>query len=158
MSGLNDQDARALTYLACRIRKETHGARVWDEAGVYAEVKQLIGHSLPLTAERVLRHASDVEAKTPGAIRRPFVPDAPVAGVRFPARAGDPDECRIHPGEHGTNCRACAADRLAGDDTQPTRHIPKPDPEQVTARVLELKRNVVPLRPARATDPTGDAS
>jgi hypothetical protein len=77
MSGLTDQDARALTYLACRIRKETRGAREWDEAGTFAEVAKLVGQNLAITIERVTRHAADVEAKTPGAIRRPFVPAAP---------------------------------------------------------------------------------
>lgn len=144
---LNDQDARALTYLACRIRKETRGAREWDDAGTFAVISELIGQNLPLTIERVTRHAGDVDAKTPGAIKRPFVPAAPVAGPRFPAKSGE--DCRIHPGEWADTCRACAADRLAGDVTplRPTEAAP-----DVSARVLDLRRNVAPIR--GASDPT----
>lgn len=32
-----------------------------------------------------------------------------------PAKSGE--DCRTHPGEHADICRACAADRLAGDRT-----------------------------------------
>lgn len=147
MSGLTDQDARALTFLACRIRKELHGAREWDEAGTYAVVAELIGHNLALTVERVTRHAADVEAKTPGSIRRPFLPDAPTAGPRFPAKAGT--DCRTHPGEWADSCRACAADRIAGDVTPIRRPAPAPGRDTVAERVAELRRNVTPLRPSR---------
>lgn len=108
----NDQDARALTYIACRIRKETHGAKEWDDAGTYAVIAELIGQNLAITVERVTRHAADPEAKMPGAIKRPFVPAAQEPGPRFPAKAGE--DCRIHPGEWIDTCRACASDRLVG--------------------------------------------
>jgi hypothetical protein len=123
---VTDQDARALTYLACRIRKETHGARAWDEAGTYSVVAELIGHSLATTTERVIRHAADPEAKTPGAIKRPFVPAAAEPGPRFPAKPGE--DCRIHKGEWADTCRSCAADRLAGDTprTPPLVSVPPP--------------------------------
>lgn len=73
---MNDQDARALTYLARRLRTETNGACEWDEAGVFSVVSSLIGQQLATSVERITRHAADPEAKTPGAINRPFVPDA----------------------------------------------------------------------------------
>lgn len=73
---MNDQDARALTYLAGRIRQDTYGANTWDEPGIFAVISELAGQSLALTIERVARHAADPGAKTPGAIRRPFIPDA----------------------------------------------------------------------------------
>lgn len=121
-----DQDARALTYLACRIRKETHGCREWDDAGTYAVIAELVGQSLAQTVERVTRHAADPEAKTPGAIKRPFVPAAVDAGPRFPAKAGN--DCRIHKGEWADTCRSCAADRLAGDSPRvpPLASVPPP--------------------------------
>lgn len=72
----NDQDIRALTYLAKRLRDETHGANRWDEAGIAAKVAELKGQQLSQVAERVIRHAADTQAKTPGAILRPFIPAA----------------------------------------------------------------------------------
>jgi hypothetical protein len=76
MTGVNEQDVRALTYLAARIRSETHGAGRWDEAGIAAKVAELKGQGLAQAVERVARHAADRDAKTPGAILRPFLPDA----------------------------------------------------------------------------------
>lgn len=89
MSGLNDQDARALTYLARRIRQETTGAAEWDEAGIYAKVTELRGQSLAQAIERVTRHAADIEARTPGAILRPFTPAAAGPVRPSPPRAAD---------------------------------------------------------------------
>lgn len=105
------RDLQALHYLAKRLRAETHGAGEWHDAGLTAVLAKLEGHNLAITVERVTRHAADPDARTPAAIERPFVPGPPTAGVRYPARAGDPDECRLHPGE-SSPCRACAADRL----------------------------------------------
>lgn len=73
---MTDQDARALTYLARRLRDETNGACGWDDNGTYAVVSKLTGQNLAMSIERVTRHAADPEAKTPGAIQRPFIPDA----------------------------------------------------------------------------------
>lgn len=112
---LTAQDARALTYLARRLRDDTHGAREWDEAGTYAVVSRLIGQHLATSIERVMRHAGDPEARTPAAIERPFLPDPATPGPRIPARPAD--ECRTHPGEYADACRGCAADRLAGTPT-----------------------------------------
>ena len=111
--GVNEQDARALAYLAGRLRTETDGACEWDAPGIWAEVKALLGRNLAITAEQVLRHAGDPTAKTPGAIRRPFTPDLPAAGPWRPPKRDQ--ECRDHAGEHVDSCRMCAADRLAGD-------------------------------------------
>lgn len=168
MSGLTDQDARALTFIACRIRKEVHGAREWDDAGTYAEISKLLGHNLPIVVERVTRHAGDVEAKTPGAIRRPFIPAAPDNGNRQPAKAGD--DCRIHPGEWADNCRACASDRLAGDVTprRPLEAVSDPAPNVARLRALRdevaadlCSHGVAPglcvdhRRPIATTEPEG---
>jgi hypothetical protein len=123
MSGLTDQDARALTFLACRIRKETKGAREWDEAGTFAEIAKLVGQNLPIACERVLRHAADVDAKTPGAIRRPFLPDAPKAETWRPLK---PEEaCRNcglakHPANAECDGRPPAK---TADVTAPVAHL-----------------------------------
>lgn len=87
-----DQDARALTYLARRLREETHGCREWDEIGTWAKVRELIGQNLALSMERVMCHATDPEAKTPGAILRPFVPAKPSERDPEPFRNPKADE------------------------------------------------------------------
>lgn len=130
-----EQDLRALAYLAQRLRTETHGAAKWDHAGLWPVLKRLEGHNLALTIERVTRHAADPDARTPAAIERPFVPEAPKAtGVRYPPKAAD--ECRLHPGEWATSCRACAGDALAGDPKRPTR---APRTGDYSERVAELR-------------------
>src|SRR5687768_11273828 len=93
------RDAQALTYLATRIREDTHGCGKWDQNGTYAVIAELVGQNLGETIRRVIGHASDPEARTPGAIKRPFVPTHPEdpKGARFPAKPGD--DCRYHPGE-----------------------------------------------------------
>jgi hypothetical protein len=124
MSGLTDQDARALTHLARRLRTETHGCKDWDEAGTWAVVKALIGQNLALTIERVTRHAIDPEAKTPGAIKRPFLP--PAASEVEPKR-GNPkrgEDCKRHPGQWPDICAGCRVDRAAAPTDPPADTLP----------------------------------
>lgn len=145
------RDVQALTYLARRLRDETMGAGAWDEAGTHAVISKLVGQSLAIAAERVLHHAADPKAQTPGAILRPFTPPGPdMHAPRFPARAGI-DECRTHPGEHADGCRACAADALAGDPTPATRPLQSvpPPPTYLDARRALSKQ------PPDPTDPQG---
>ena len=130
------RDAQALTYLATRLRDETHGCGKWDQNGTYSVIAELVGLNLADTIRRVIAHALDPEARTPGAIKRPFVPKVPeTPGARFPARAGI-NECRYHPGEHATACRACAADTLAGDRPEPRATAAS----QPTAAYLKARR------------------
>lgn len=42
--------------------------------------------------ERVTRHVGDKDARTPGAIRRPFIPEAQVAGPPTPRRHPSPSD------------------------------------------------------------------
>lgn len=73
-----DQDLRALTYIARRLRDQTHGCAQWDEAGTFACLKaELAGQNLLIALQRVIGHATDPDAKTPGAIKRPFTPVPP---------------------------------------------------------------------------------
>jgi hypothetical protein len=81
----NKRDIQWLTYGAQRLRDETHGACKWDEAGtfkIFAE--ELIGTHFATALERVIGHATDPDAKTPGAIKRPFVPQVTSAPTRTP--------------------------------------------------------------------------
>jgi hypothetical protein len=91
------RDAQALAYLARRLRAETRGCREWDDAGTYAKVSELIGQNLALAVERVLCHATDPEAKTPGAILRNFTPPRP--------STKDPD--RFRPPKRDEACKVC---------------------------------------------------
>ena len=107
---MTTRDAQALTYLVRRIREETYGANDWDENGIAAVLAKLVGRNLPITVEQVYRHAADAAAKTPGAISRPFLPDAPkpTGHRQSPKRS---EECRLHPGEWPPpNCRPCATE------------------------------------------------
>jgi hypothetical protein len=111
---LTDRDAQALTYLAMRLRQETHGAGPWDEHGTHAVVAKLVGRNLAVSVEQVTRHAADPEAKTPGAIMRPFTPAAPTEHRDRPLPPKRGQDCPHHPGQHATNCGGCRADQLAG--------------------------------------------
>jgi hypothetical protein len=99
----SDQDLRALTYLTRRLRDETHGCNQWDEAGTFANLKDaLAGQNLLIACQRVLGHATDPEAKTPGAIKRPFIPEP--ATPTPPRIVYDPrqvcHDCGRRDGEH----------------------------------------------------------
>lgn len=105
------EDAQALTYIAVRLRQETYGCAKWDHAGTFSVIRELIGQNYSETLHRVIGHAMDPEARTPGAIRRPFVPKRPdEPGRRVPAKAGE--DCRRHPGEYVGSCRACSVEHL----------------------------------------------
>lgn len=112
-----DQDARALAYLVERIRIETNGNR-WDKPGIDAVLAKLVGKSLVPSIERVIRHAADPDAKTPGAILRPFVP----AGVAIDTPPQPPrkhEACRVC----GRHVERCLCERPTTRAPQPsTRH------------------------------------
>lgn len=104
-------DVQALTWVATRLREDTHGCARWDAQGTYSVISELIGQNLAETLHRVIGHALDPEARTPGAIKRPFVPKpADEPGRRQPAKAGE--DCKRHPGEYVGSCRACAVQHL----------------------------------------------
>lgn len=104
-------DTQALAHLASRLREDA-GLSKWDLQGATAIFAELVGQPLDAAVRRVVGHATDPAARTPAAIRRPFVPakteDEP--GRRYPAKAGE--DCRIHPGEWPGACRACAVSDL----------------------------------------------
>lgn len=144
----NIRDAQTLTYLAVRLRQETYGCGKWDHAGTYSVIRELIGQGFAENLHRVIGHAMDPEARTPGAMRRPFVPkrqDEP--GRRQPAKAGE--DCKAHPGEYVGSCRQCAVQHievptdpvLADDDRSAGRAL--------LAEIRARRQGVqlVPLRP-----------
>lgn len=156
MSGTTDQDARALTYLARRLRDETHGCARWDDAGTYAVIARLVGQNLALTIERVTRHAADPEARTPGAIERPFVPDP----TKPPTPRRDwPDDAH--------RCRTCSLDKAGHDRLNANTPTPEVHPwetkrgdlrlpgDQVHAVVAELRDHKASQPPPRPEVETG---
>lgn len=108
----NDRDVQALTYLALRVRAETHGAGPWDEHGTAANIAKLKGRNLALTAESIVRHAADPKAKSPGVLLGAYTPAALPAdtGKRGNPKAGQ--DCPRHPGYWADTCASsglCAA-------------------------------------------------
>lgn len=136
-------DVQALTWLARRLREDTDGCGQWDAAGTYAVIAEHIGQNLAETAHRVIGHALDPEARTPGSIRRPFVPKrADEPGRRQPAKAGE--DCRRHPGEYVGSCRACNVEHLG------TEHDPVVDDPTHTAG-RQLREQIRARRQGSAT-------
>ena len=137
-----EQDARALAYLAGRLREDTYGAGKWDAPGIWAEVSALIGQNLSVAIERVCRHAADPDAKTPGAIRRPYTPGPPE-----PRR--ELDHAPI-----GSRCVVCShtetdCKRLWAGDHEFTR--PHPRDVDISPVVEEIKGHIAPTTHAAAT-------
>jgi hypothetical protein len=126
-------DVQALAHLATRLRDEL-GLRKWDRQGVDAIfTAELIGLPLADVVRRVVGHATDPDARTPAAIRRPFVPkatDDDPHGPRFPPKVGT-GECRHHTGEHAGSCRLCPV----SDITHPQDPVID-DPDRTAGRDL----------------------
>jgi hypothetical protein len=117
--GTTDRDLAALTYLAGRLRVETYGCGPWDQRGLEVKVAEFKNQNLTIVVEQILRHATDPEAKTPGALHRKFSP--PMPSEREPRkrgnpRAGDEGECSVHLGQWADNCAGCRTNSLVGDD------------------------------------------
>lgn len=107
---IDDQELRAIQFLAERVRKATNGAAPWDSAGLAANLRKLATRNLHMTIEHVLRHAADPDAKTPGVLLGAYTPAAPTSG-------GRPQPPRKH--EQCTRCGgmlpdcACRREHLA---------------------------------------------
>jgi hypothetical protein len=133
---VNDQDLRMFVYLARRLRDETHGCAQWDEAGTFACLKgELAGQNLLIAAQRVLGHATDPDAKTPGAIKRPFTPEP--TNVPIHERYDPRGTCSIC-SQSPTECRR----RWAGDhaflsvEAARARHL-SPPPTEIRDAIAE---------------------
>jgi hypothetical protein len=139
MSGINEQDARALTYLAMRIRQETYGAGPWDEHGTFTNIRKLTGRSLALTAESIISHAADPAAKTPGVLAGPFRGTKPSEREPEKFRPPKADEaCPVcggwcPPGD-------CVRDRFVADDEERTPRVDRPASTEVRAEAIKTAR------------------
>lgn len=124
----NDRDLAALTYLAGRLRTETYGCGPWDQRGIEVKVAEFRNQNLAIVLEQILRHATDPDAKTPGALHRKFSP--PMPSDREPTKRGNPrrdQECPKHPGQWPDNCAGCKLGDLPGygdADREPLAHQP----------------------------------
>lgn len=133
MSTIDDQALRALCFLALRVRRDTHGAGPWDEAGLMANLRKIANRNLHLTIEHVLRHAADPNAKSPGVILGSYTPAAP-----------DPKAQPFTPPKRHEACAACGRhhdhclcpDGPTSLDQQPT---PAPPTSEYTAAKAALR-------------------
>lgn len=132
---LTHQDARALAYLARRLRADAN-LPPWDEHGTFSVIAKHVGSNLDSIAERVIRHALDRHARTPGAINRPW---SPPATSERPARPPRPTEA----------CKTCGRRMHAADavcDEPTLRPVGKSAP---TVTYLEARRaRCTPEEPA----------
>lgn len=144
----NDRDLAALTYLAGRLRSETYGCGAWDQRGLEVKVAEFKGMQLAVVVEQILRHATDPEAKTPGALHRKFSPPTP--SEKAPTKRGNPhrdQECSHHPGQWPDNCAGCKTESIAA-------YYDEPDQDRPTSADASLARAL--LAQARAqTCPCG---
>lgn len=99
---MNDQELRAVAFLALRVREQTSGAGKWDEAGLMSNLRKLQNRNLHMTVEHVLRHAADPAAKTPGVLAGAFTPPAPSG--HQPWRPPKKDEACYVCGHHLDRC------------------------------------------------------
>lgn len=114
---IDDQELRAIAFLALRVRRATPGAGPWDEDGLIANLRKIANRNLHLTIEHVLRHAADPNAKSPGVLAGRFTPAAPASERPYPPRRAD--QCR----RCGGRLPACACTlegRAVEDDDEPT--------------------------------------
>lgn len=110
---MTDVQVRELVHLACTTRP--NGARRWDEAGTYSQVRKLVerGLSGQEIIYRTLMHAWDAKAESPGVLAYPVPSAAAIAAEDSRLRLED--ECTIHPGKRAGSCSGCAADAIGSD-------------------------------------------
>lgn len=65
----DDQQLRAIAFLATSCRP--HGARKWDESGIYAKLAEVRDRSLGSVIIAAIQAAEDRGAETPGVIPKP---------------------------------------------------------------------------------------
>jgi hypothetical protein len=93
---VTDQELRAVAFVVARCRP--HGARQWDEAGIYAKIAEVRDRSLGSIIIAAVQAAEDRAALTPGVIPTPGphwrTPDA------APVTTAD----KVEPSAHCAGC------------------------------------------------------
>lgn len=142
---VDDQELRAIAFLAQRIRRSTSGAGPWDDEGLISNLRKIQNRNLHHVIEHVIRHAADPKAKNPGVLAGSFTPGPP---EMKPGRAEPPrreDECQMHPGQWANNCGGCRADELAALDegeSAPSRRRSRPVPAQTVPAYVAARNEV----------------
>lgn len=142
---VTDQDARALAYLATRIRP--YGARRWDEPGILAAIAKVKTLNLADVALAVVHAADDRSLETPAAIGNP---KSPCWRERNPDRPAErkpyvPQQTCDICGFAKDDCEARWAEdhEFTPVPAARDRALPK---EQAVEVVTELKNHLQPLR------------
>lgn len=145
---ITDQQARAIAFLAAAARPQ-HAKR-WDENGIYVFVMKVRHMGLADVTAAAMRAAADRTLQTPAAISdtkssawRERITQHTTPNNKF-------EECRNHVGEIASNCRCCAADKLAPNNTtvplaRPNR-IPSDDLHAVIEEVKDKARKAANKR------------
>jgi hypothetical protein len=110
---LDEQDIRALTFIATRLRPAHSPHAAWDEAGIAACIAKVRQFSLAEVARAVINAASDPTAKTPGLIADMTSSawrEKPIEPIVHPPRI-----CREHGIQFTTVCPGCRADQLEAE-------------------------------------------
>lgn len=142
---------QALTWHACETRRTTDGCGPWDPPGTHKAIQEICGTWTYNTAhDHVTAHARDPKARTPYAMRgtRPNLEAA--SSHKYPMRAGDPDECRSHRGQHRDHCSGCAADKLVQHPSTPPRVPPPGDTPPAAESIANIR---AALRAGRTEEP-----
>ena len=130
----DDQELRALAFLALRIRRATNGAGPWDEDGLMTNLRKIQNRNLHMLVEHTIRHAADPAAKTPGVLAGSFTPPAPKAESRTWKPPKKSEECTRHPGQWPTACGPCATENT------PAYYDPDPTEETTVTTGAEAAR------------------
>ena len=140
---VTDQDARALAYLAARMRP--YGARRWDEPGIVAAIAKVKHLGLADVALAVVHAADDRDLETP----------APIGNVRSSCwrerNPNRPPEHKPYVREHtcgvcGFPETECKARWSEDHDFEQMGSIPPLDKDEAVEVVTELKNHLQPMR------------
>lgn len=148
-----ERDASALAHLAVRLRADTTGCGPWEIHGtteVFTRV--LVGKNLQIAIELVVAHATDPDAKTPGAISRAFKPER-----RPPTESLNPtaDTACTRCGRFKGGCH-CTREKFAEDHADQLAKIPGADAALARA-LLRHEPDCPSLQPAPITT-SGDTT
>lgn len=146
---VTDQEARALAYLAARMRP--YGARRWDEPGIIAAIAKVKHLELAEVTLAVARAADDRDLETP----------APIGNMRSSCwrerNTNRPAEHKPFVREHtcgvcGFSKSECEARWAEDHEFERMGSIPPLDKDEAVEVVTELKNHLEPMRD-RSADP-----
>lgn len=140
-----DQQLRAIAFLAVTCRP--HGARTWDEAGVFANLTKVRDRSLGSITIAAIQAAEDRNAETPGVI------PTPGPHWRTPQATPTTTADKVDPAAHCATCghteTACRMRWVGDHDYVPVARARgmKADPDRAHQIVTAIKAEVAPTAP-----------